>query len=232
MKREKGMTRIATTVVLALATVLAVTGESQGRPTRVSRSVARSSVRSMRRRPAPIQVQRRSLARHFGRLAPRPAPRPIAVPAPRRSTSVSVNFGFVSAAPAYPVVAPVPVVVPAPVVVPPPPIVTMPPPAVYQAPMPAAAPSGVVFQGVLSDDDDIAPESVCVGDGIEVEIEKTRDEPPRADLEIQIGDFEETYKRLVIGSRISFHGLSGQLYHLDVVDVNDELEAVTIVISR
>lgn len=153
--------------------------------------------------------------------------------------SVSVNFSFqrvapasVIVAPCAPVVMPAPVVAPAPVVIPQP-VVTLPQEVYgYAPPLQTALPPGVVFQGVLSTRSEVAPRTAVLGDGIEVKVRKVRDDPYRADLEIRIGDFEETYKRLPIGSRISLRGWSGQLYHIDLVDVGYRAEMVTIIVTR
>jgi len=102
----------------------------------------------------------------------------------------------------------------------------------YAPPMQTVLPSGVVFQGVLSSRSEMAPRTAVLDDGIEVKVRKVRDDPFRADLEIRVGDFEETYKRLPVGSRISLRGWSGQLYHIDLVDVGYRARMVTIIVTR
>ncbi len=178
--------------------------------------------------PRPIaQAAPRPIAQATPRPIAQAAPRPIAQAAPRPSTSVSVNINLQRATPTPVVIAP-----PAPVVMPAP-VVTMPQQGYgYASPIHIVASSGVVFRGELSTKSEIAPRTVAVGDGIEIRVRKVRRNPFRADLEIRVGGFQETYKRLPAGSRISLHGWSGQLYHIDVVDVGYHARAVTIVLSR
>jgi len=148
---------------------------------------------------------------------------------------VAVSFGFhqAVAVPSYPMVA-APVLVSEPVYVAPPPVIVERAPVVVQtvAPAVAAPPAGtVVFQGVISDRESVAPKGVLAADGVAVTVKDTHRSPLTADLEVGVDDYTNRYKRLPIGSRIQVHGRSGQLYSVDITDINDDLEAVTIVVS-
>ncbi len=181
-------------------------------------------------------------------MMPRPVPQaPPIVHRPPSHTTVAVSFGFhqAVAVPSYPMVA-APVVVSEPVYVAPPPVIVEPAPVIVQtvapapvvvqtvapAPVVAAPPAGtVVFQGVISDRRSVAPKGALTTDGVAVKVKDTHRRPLTADLEVGVDDYANRYKRLPIGSRIQVHGRSGQLYSVDITDINDDLEAVTIVVS-
>ncbi len=157
-------------------------------------------------------------------------------------TSVAVGFGFheTVAVHSYPVVA-APMIVSEPAYVVSQPVIVESPPVWAQTPAPApapapppitAAPEGtVVFQGVISDKQSVAPKGVLAADGVAVTVKDTHRKPLTADLEVGVEDYKNRYKRLPIGSRIQVHGRSGQLYNVDVTDIDDDLEAVSIVVS-
>ena len=125
-------------------------------------------------------------------MMPRPvhdAP-PIVHRSPSRTT-VAVSFGFhqAVAVPSYPMVA-APVLVSEPVYVAPPPVIVERAPVVVQtvAPAVAAPPAGtVVFQGVISDRESVAPKGVLAADGVAVTVKDTHRSPLTADLEWVLG---------------------------------------------
>ena len=118
------------------------------------------------------------------------------------------------------------VVMSAPVVVSAPAMVA-PPPVVY-----APAPPGTVFEAVVSRDDDIAPEEMLTVDGIVLEIEDSDGRPLDVDIDLHVGCREYEFEDLRIGSSVDVQGRSGQLYRVDILDIDDETETLRFAIRR
>jgi len=161
-----------------------------------------------------------------------------------RHTSISVGFGFTSLCP-VPVVEPAytPAAIAVPAVIEPAPVVAgptclAPPMAVEQPSPPLAAIPGpaatgtVLFEGIISREDDIAPEALLTVDGILVEIEDADECPTDVDLEIRVGGCEYDYEDLPIGASIPAHGRSGQLYYVNVLDLDGETETMRFCVTK
>lgn len=107
------------------------------------------------------------------------------------------------------------------------PVVMAPPPVVY-----APAPVGTVFEAVVSRDDDIARKEMLTIDGIVLEIEDSDRRPLDVDIDLRVDEREYEFEDLPIGSRVDVHGRSGQLYHVDILDIDDDTETLRFAISR
>jgi len=148
-------------------------------------------------------------------------------------TSVHIGFGFGSR-----YVVPPPVTVFEPVYIEPvvvsTPVVMAPPPVAYAPAMQPAVPmsQGVVFEAVVSRDDDIARKEMLTVDGIVLEIEDSDRRPLDVDIDLRVGCREYEFEDLPIGSRVDIHGRSGQLYHVDILDIDDDTETLRFAISR
>jgi hypothetical protein len=119
---------------------------------------------------------------------------------------------------------------PQPVVVSPPPAVAYPQESIAGA---APAPAGnVLFEGVVSRDDDIARKEIVTVDGIVIKVEDTDDRPLDADLEVRVGRYEEDFEDVPIGASIPVVGLSGRPYYLNVFDIHDDTETVSFAIVQ
>jgi len=146
---------------------------------------------------------------------------------------VHIGFGFGSR-----YVVPPPVTVFEPVYIEPgvvsTPVVMAPPPVAYAPAMQPAVPmsQGVVFEAVVSRDDDIARKEMLTVDGIVLEIEDSDRRPLDVDIDLRVGCREYEFEDLPIGSRVDIHGRSGQLYHVDILDIDDDTEALRFAISR
>lgn len=116
-----------------------------------------------------------------------------------------------------------PVVVSPPVVMAPPPVVQVP---TVQTALPM--PQGILWQGVISRDDDIAPKAVLTVDGIVVKINDADRHPLDVDIELNGHDFDD----LPLGSRVDVYGQSGQLYHLDILGIDGESETLQFAIGQ
>lgn len=122
-------------------------------------------------------------------------------------------------------VQPVPVGVPA--IVAPPPV--MPVPTVQPA-LPIT--QGVLFDAFVSRDDHIAPKKILTVDGIMLKIKDTDAYPLDVDIELGILDHEYNFEDLPIGSRVDIYGQSGQLYHVDIIAIDDDTETLRFTISQ
>jgi hypothetical protein len=146
---------------------------------------------------------------------------------------VHIGFGFTwgyVAPPLVTVVEPLyvePVVVSIPAVVVPPPVVQVP---TIQPARPA--PQGVLLEAVVSRDDDIAPKRILTIDGIMLKIEDTDGHPLDVDIELNIHGNEHDFDDLPIGSRVDVYGQSGQLYHVDILAIDDDTETLRFAISQ
>lgn len=147
--------------------------------------------------------------------------------------AVSLGFGFhkTYVEPAY---APAPVVVGAPVISEPYPVGGQ-PVITPQGPAPGATPApagNVLFEGVVSREDDIAPKEILTIDGIAVKVEDTDDDPLDADIDIDVDHYEEEFEDVPIGASIPVIGLSGQTYYLHLFDIHDETETISFAIVQ
>jgi hypothetical protein len=139
---------------------------------------------------------------------------------------VHIGFGFASS---YAAPAPVAVVEPVyaqPVAVSAPTVVA--PPQVTHTP----ASSGTVFEAVVSRDDDIAPKEILTVDGIVLKIKDTDRCPLDVDINLYVDCRKYEFEDLPIGARVEVQGRSGQLYHVDILDIDDETETLRFAISR
>lgn len=207
------------------------------------------------RRPGPAQIRRptvnRSQSRSHAMIAPRShhvfsrsnrRPRNVAIHQHRphharrlgsRHSGLNIGFGFTIGQVAPPLVSvfePLcvePVVVSSPVVVAPQPAVQV--PAIQPA---LPAPQGVLLEAIVSRDDDIAPKKIPTVDGIMLKIEDTDRHPLDVDIELNIHGNEHDFKDLPIGSRVDVYGQSGQLYHVDILAIDDDTETLRFAISQ
>ena len=189
---------------------------------RHSRSVHRATARHMStRRPRSVSIRSHG-SHHIGHRHHRP-----------RHTAIHVGFGFTSG-----YVAPPPVTVFEPVYIEPvvvsTPVVMAPPPVVHAPAMQPAVPmsQGVVFEAVVSRDDDIARKEMLTVDGIVLKIEDSDRRPLDVDIDLRVGCRKYEFEDLPIGSRVDIHGRSGQLYHVDILDIDDDTETLRFAISR
>lgn len=175
---------------------------------------------------------------HGNYRLPNPPSRNYCPPQPTRhhdSRHGSTHFGFnfsvgCVAPPLVTVAEPLyvqPPVVSAPIVVAPQPAVQV--PTVQPA---LSAAYGVLLEGVVSRDDHIAPKSVMTVDGIILKIEDTDECPLDVDIELDILGHEQDFEDLPIGSRVSVYGQSGQLYHVDILAIDDHSETLRFAISQ
>jgi len=164
----------------------------------------------------------------IGNHRPQPMPRPEARPG-----GIHIAFGFTIGHPAPPpvtIVQPLcvaPAVVSAPIVVAPQPVVQVP---VVQPALPA--PHGVLFEAVVSRDDEIAPKKMLTVDGIMLKIEDTDRCPLGVDIELSVLGYEQSIEDLPIGSRIDIHGQSGRQFHVDILAIDDDTETLRFAISQ
>jgi hypothetical protein len=90
----------------------------------------------------------------------------------------------------------------------------------------------VIFDGLISRDDDVAAKEVLTVDGISVKVEDTDGHPLDADLDIRVGHHDFDYEDVGIGSRIEVIGRSGQLFLLEVIDIDDRTETVRFILLQ
>ena len=128
--------------------------------------------------------------------------------------------------PVYPVYIE-PVQISTPIVVAPQPVVQVP---TVQPALPV--PQGVLCDALVSRDDDIAPKKMLTVDGIMLKIEDTDGNPLDVDIELDILGHEYDFEDLPIGSRVDVYGQSGQLYHLDILAIDDDTETLRFAISQ
>lgn len=108
-------------------------------------------------------------------------------------------------------------------------------PVVPQPAVPGAAPApagNVIFEGVVSRDDDIAYKEIPTVDGIIVKVKDTDDDPLDADIEVRVDHYEEEFEDVPIGASIPVVGLSGQTFYLNVFDIHDDSETVSFAIVQ
>jgi hypothetical protein len=98
------------------------------------------------------------------------------------------------------------------------------PPA--QAPVQDPSAPTVVYEGLLSEEDDIGPDETLTFDGIVVELEDVHSHPLSVDLEIKIDDHDTDLERIPLGAQIPVYGLSGQMYYLEIVDIDESTDTI------
>ena len=115
-----------------------------------------------------------------------------------------------------------------------PPIIVAPPPAVQVPTVQPALPltQGVLFEAIVSREEDIAPKEIMTVDGIVLKIKDTDGYPLDVDIELSVLGHREKFEDLPIGSRVEVYGPSGQLYHVDILAIDDDTETLQFAISQ
>ncbi len=89
-----------------------------------------------------------------------------------------------------------------------------------------------VFEGSVSEDSKGAPRRLLTIDDIIIECKDVEDDPWRADLDIQVGNYLTKYRDLKLGMRVSVRGASGTLYWLTLTSANEDQERVMFTLQE
>ncbi|HPP27423.1 MAG TPA: hypothetical protein PLV57_12940 [Phycisphaerae bacterium] len=89
-----------------------------------------------------------------------------------------------------------------------------------------------LFRGTLSRDDRRYKKQIAVVDGISIKLKDTDAKPLDADFEIVAGQFTSKPKDVPVGGKVTIRGVSGRMYVMTVVWIDDDQETVHFSLDR